>query len=259
MRAVILAGGLRSTISEEQEGIPKPMIKIGERPLLWHIMKHFSEYDIKEFIVCGGYRIDRIKEYFMNFHIYESDITVDLSNNTIEIHQKKTEDWKVTVVDTGLNTINGKRVKMIQPYIQEEDFVVVYGDCLSDMDIQELIRKHRSAEKIVTMSIAKPTGREKLLPIIRNEGNLIFNSEKKQEQSAWINADCFVFSKEIFTYLTEDFDLERELLTELSGENQIAIYEHQGYWNAIETKRDLLEVEQLWSTGKASWIKGLEN
>lgn len=255
MQVVILAGGQRSAISEEQEGIPKPMAELGGKPLLWHIMKHFSDYGLNKFIVCGGYKIETIKEYFLDFYIYESDITVDLQNNTVQVHKSKTEDWKVTVVDTGLNTSTGQRVLAIEKYINGEDFIVTYGDCLSDIDILNVVREHEIKGKLVTAVMAKPTGRNELFQIDR-EGKLSFETVNNiEEANAWINANCYVLSRKVFGYLQGNNDLEKQLLMELSKERQISVYKHEGYWRAVETKRDLVEAESLWNAGKAPWIK----
>lgn len=255
MKVVILAGGMQSTINSENEGIPKPMVDIGGKPLLWHIMKHFSQYGLSEFIICGGYRVDMIKEYFMDYYIYASDITVDLQNNTVKIHRKRTEDWKVTVVDTGLLASTGQRVSLIKDYIDEDEFIVTYGDCLSDIDISELIESHRRNGKAATLTLAKPTGRSQLLPI-DEAGDICYEQmEKISLENAWINADCFVFNKQIFEYLQENDDLEKQLLVILSKKEQVAVYKHRGFWRSIETKRDLWNVESLWNEGKAPWIK----
>ncbi len=254
MKVIILAGGTKSTISSEREGIPKPMVEIGGKPLLWHIMKHFSEYGLTEFIICGGYKIDVIKEYFMDFYIYESDITVDLKNNLIEVHKNRTEDWKVTVVDTGLFSDTGQRVSMVEKYV-EEDFLVTYGDCLSDIDIEALVKTHRQEGKMATIAMVKPSGREQLLPIDA-EGKLNFEVPfKVKNDYAWINGDCFVFSQKVFKYLAGNYDLERQLFRKLTDLQQVALYRHYGYWTAIETKRDLVDAENLWNAGMASWIK----
>lgn len=254
MKVVILAGGMQSTISNEQEGIPKPMADIGGKPLLWHIMKYFSGYGLTEFVICGGYKVNIIKEYFTNFYIYESDITVDLKNNSIEIHKDRTEDWKVTVVDTGIFSATGKRIAMIEKYVGD-DFIVTYGDCLSDIDVRLLMKTHMQENRIVTIAVVKPSGREQLLPIdldgkIHYENSCIINDEQ-----AWINGDCFIFSKKVFSYLTQNYDLEKQLFRQLSSLQQLALYKHRGYWAAIETKRDLIEAESLWNAGIAPWIK----
>lgn len=255
MKVVILAGGMQSTINNESEGIPKPMIDIGGKPLLWHIMKHFSEYGFNEFIICGGYRVDMIKEYFMDYYIYASDITVDLQNNTVEIHKKMTEDWKVTVVDTGFFSSTGQRVSLIQKYIVEDTFIVTYGDVLSDIDIRAMIKLHENEKKTATIAMAKPTGRNQLLPL-NQDGVLCYNQgEELQNEKAWVNADCFVFQKKIFDYLIGNYDLEKQLFISLSERSQLASYQHKGFFATIETKRDLVNAEKLWNAGMAPWIK----
>lgn len=255
MKVVILAGGMQSTINNEYEGIPKPMVDIGGKPLLWHIMKHFSEYGLNEFVVCGGYRVSMIKEYFMDYYIYASDITVDLLTNTIKVHNNKTDDWKVTVVDTGLFASTGQRVSLIQNYIDEETFVVTYGDCLSDINIQEMLKAHDRGRKIATIAMAKPGGRNQLLPI-DDKGMLIYNqTDKAFNETAWVNADCFIFNKMVFNYLMGNYDLEKQLFMKLSEKQQLSTYRHTGYWTAIETKRDLVAAENLWNAGMAPWIK----
>lgn len=255
MKVVILAGGMQSSINNDREGIPKPMVDLGGKPLLWHIMKHFSEYGLMEFVVCGGYKVDMIKEYFMDFYIYESDITVDLKNNSVIVHKNRTEDWKVTVVDTGLFSATGQRVSLIEKYI-DGDFIVSYGDCLSDIDVQGLVETHTKEKRIATIAMAKPSGREQLLPLDK-EGKLYYEGlcETENDQ-AWINGDCFVFSKKVFRFLNGNYDLERQLFKRLADLGEVATYRHRGYWTAIETKRDLIDAENLWNAGIAPWARG---
>lgn len=253
MQAVILAGGTQSTLSDEREGIPKPMIELGGKPLLWHIMKRLSKYGLKEFVICGGYRIDKIKEYFKDFYIYQSDITVDLAQNTIEVHKNKTEDWKVTVVDTGLYSGTGQRISKIENYIEDEDFLVTYGDCLSDINYKELIDVHSKEKKKATITLAKPSGRNQLIPI-DSDGEIHYtNQNKTDNDGAWINGDCFIFNRSIFGYLRGNYDLERQLMQELSKEQELSVYRHYGYWTAVETKRELQGAENLWNAGIAPW------
>lgn len=259
MKVVILAGGRQSTLSNTGEGIPKPMVELGGRPLLWHIMKHFSKYSLKEFIVCGGYRVDKIKDYFNDFYIYESDITVDLGKNTIEVHEKRTEDWKVTVVDTGLDAVPGQRIRAVSHYLcdrddQDDDFLVTYGDCLSDVNADALRAAHKEQGKLVTLVMAKPQGRKQLLTI--DESGLL-DYEKTSPmvaQAAWVNADCFVMKKEALKYLQGDCDLETQIFRRLSGSGQVAAYRHEGYQVTVETMRDLVGAERLWNEGRAPWI-----
>lgn len=252
---MILAGGMQSTLNNEREGIPKPMVYIGDKPLLWHIMKHFSEYGLKEFVICGGYKVDMIKEYFMDFYIYQSDITVDLSNNTIEVHKNKTEDWMVTIVDTGLFSTTGQRVSMIQKYIHEDDFIVTYGDCLSDIDLDEMQRVHMESHKIATIAMAKPTGRNQLLPL-GEDGILHYKYIGEiRNETAWINGSCMIFNKKVFDHLQGHYDLEKQLFIRLSEKQQLETYKHKGFWTAVETKRDLTAAENLWNAGAAPWIR----
>ncbi|MDE6887470.1 MAG: NTP transferase domain-containing protein [Eubacterium sp.] len=254
MKVVILAGGMQSALHNEREGIPKPMVEIGGKPLLWHIMKHFSKYGWNEFIICGGYRIDLMKEYFMDFYIYQSDITVNLQNNTVKVHKKKTEDWKVTVVDTGLYSSTGQRVSMIQKYIEDEELVIAYGDCLSDINMEEMYQVHKNADRLATMAVAKPSGRNCLLPV-GSDGLFDFSLEQDGSlENGWVNADCFILRKEAFVYLQGNYDLEKQLIPRLSEKKQLGTYRHTGYWSAIETNRDLTEAENLWNAGIAPWI-----
>lgn len=258
MQTVILAGGQRSTISGEQEGIPKPMVEIGGKPLLWHIMKQFSAYGINEFIVCGGYKIETIKEYFMDFYIYESDITVDLQKNTVQIHKKRTEDWKVTVVDTGLNSFTGKRVREIEKYIVGDDFIVTYGDCLSNIDISGMILQHIENGRIATVAMSKPTGRKELFAIDGESRRICDIGESALSANAWVNANCYILNKKVFPYLQGDYDIEKRLLKDLSQVDELSVYKHEGYWSAIETKRDLVEAEKLWNLNEAPWIEKMD-
>lgn len=254
MKVVILAGGQQSTLSIG-EGIPKPMIEIGGKPLLWHIMKHFSGYGFSDFIICGGYRVDMIKNYFVDYYIYESDITVDLSLNTIEIHKKKTENWRVTVVDTGLNTTIGERILAVSDYLQDEPFIVTYGDCLSDIDMNLVVDTHYNQGKLVTLVMAKPQGRKQLLAI--DEKGLLDYEKLSPDviDAAWVDADCFVMNPDIFEYLRKDFELKDHVFRELSGIGQVAAYKHEGYWVTVETKRDFVSAEQLWDENRAPWLR----
>lgn len=258
MKVVILAGGQQSTLSKNGEGIPKPMIEVGGRPLLWHIMKHFSQYGLNEFIICGGYKVDTIKEYFKDFYIYESDITVDLQKNTIEIHKKRTEDWKVTVVDTGIDTDPANRIYAVSEYLladADEDFLVVYGDCLSDVDMSELIKKHKAIGKLVTLVMAKPQGRKQLLTIDENDLLDYDNLSPVVADAAWVNADCFVMNKKALKYLNSNGDIELSIFRELARHGQIGTYRHEGYWTTIETWRDLVGAQKLWDDHQAPWIE----
>ena len=253
MKVVILAGGAKSTISDEWEGIPKPMVEIGGRPLLWHIMKQYNYLGYKDFIICGGYKVNAIKNYFRDYYVYQSDITVDLSTNRIEIHKKVTEDWRVTIADTGVFSTTGQRVSRVEKYIDEDIFLVTYGDCLSDIDVNNLVDFSRKNGKLVTMTVAHPTGRNEALPV--DESNLLKTLEFgiKSESNAWVNACTYVLKKDAFKYLNGNYELDRQLLPTLSKKEEIAVYKHQGFWCPVETKRDKVDLETRWNLGKAPW------
>lgn len=253
MKAVILAGGTQSTISDDYEGIPKPMAEIGEKPILWHIMKMLSTYGITEFIICGGYKVNMLKDYFKDFYIYQSDITVDLQNNTVICHRNRTENWYVTVVDTGLNSSACQRLIQVKEYIRESDFLVVHGDCISDINISELVECHQSNNKMLTLAVAKPTGRSAMLPI-DEEG---FYLEEVQallpQNQAWADACFRIFKADIFNYLDEDSDFGMLLFRKLADMKEMISYFHYGFWCPMETKRDKMYLEKLWSTDMAPW------
>lgn len=253
MKVVILAGGLQSTIDNIIEGIPKPMAEIGGKPILWHIMKNFSTRGFKDFIICGGYKINLIKEYFKDFYIYQSDITVDLQKNTIKIHKNITEDWNVTIVDTGIPTSPSQRIAQVESYIGDEDFIVTHGDCLSDIDYMKLIEQHNRLGRIATLAVARPTGRNEVLPIEKDD--LLMNDENSQlpENQAWVNACCKIFSKGIFAYLQAGYELGSNLFTKLAEGKNVATYKHNGFWSPVETKREQTKLEALWDKGEAPW------
>lgn len=253
MQIVLLAGGAKSTVTDNVEGIPKPMAEIGEKPILWHIMKFFSGYGYKDFIICGGYKVNQIKEYFMDYYIYQSDITVDLQQNTVEIHKKKTEDWKVTVVDTGIDATTEQRIAKVQNYIINDNFIVAYGDCLSDIDVPELVRVHQNSKMTATLTVAKPTGRNKTLAI-DSTGLLKAESSDNDNKEAWVNACLMVFHKSVFQYdLNRKLELEDNLLLKLTEEGRAATYRHHGFWMPMETNRDRTALERMWSEDAAPW------
>lgn len=254
MKVVILAGGQKSTLSNDQVGIPKPMAEIGGKPMLWHIMKRFAAYGCNEFIICGGYKVDMIKEYFMDYYIYQSDITVDLRTNTVEIHKNRTEDWKVTVVDTGLDTATGSRVAQIAEYVTENDFIVTYGDCLTDLAIDELIAYHRQQGRLATMVVAKPAGRSTSVAIDA-EGEISRSSEAIEESRTWASACVYVLSRKVFDVLGRDQGLEQALMEGLADQKQLITYKHYGFWTPVETYRDRVNMEALWNQGLAPWYK----
>ena len=255
MKAVILAGGSQSTIHPEREGIPKPMIEIGERPLLWHIMKSFSRYGINEFIVCGGYRVEMIKEYFLDYYIYASDITVDLSSNTVEIHKKRTDNWKVTVVNTGVHTAPLRRVEMVKQFLTD-DFLVTYGDCLSDIRFDDLIKTHRDGGTPASIAMVRPTGRKQFLSFDENGEISLARLGNDAGKYAWINGNIYAFKPDIFPMLEQCGYTELNLLKTLSAEKRLIPFYHNGFWSSIETLHDLANAERMWRAKEAPWYGG---
>ncbi len=253
MKVVILAGGQRSAISNEQEGIPKPMAEIGGKPILWHIMKNFSAYGLNDFIICGGYKVNMIKEYFMDYYIYQSDITVDLQTNTIEIHKNLTQDWKVTVVDTGLYATTGLRVARIQEYIDEDEFIVTHGDCLFDIDVGKMIAYHEKRGRIATVAVARPTGRNEALDI-DPDGRIQKIQQNAATNEAWVNTGLYVLNRKAFSALQGNYSLEDLLTDHLSEKGELITYKHNGFWTSVETYRDMMNMENLWNAGMAPWM-----
>jgi glucose-1-phosphate cytidylyltransferase len=254
MQVVILAGGLGTRLSEETSLKPKPMVEIGGHPILWHIMKHYAHHGHKDFIICLGYKGHLIKEYFANFFMYQSDVTINLKNNKIEIHNSASEDWTVTLVDTGVNTQTGARIKKIEKYIKGDRFMLTYGDGVSNVDVNQLLKHHEQSKKIATMTSIQPEGRFGALEI--NKDHLVTKFvEKPKGDGNWINGGFFVFEKKFFNYLTEreDLILEKEPLEGLVREQQLSTYQHAGFWKCMDTLRDKTQLEQMWQTHTAPW------
>lgn len=254
MKVVILAGGMGTRISEESHLKPKPMIEIGERPILWHIMKIYSHYGFNEFIICLGYKSNVVKDYFANYFMYESDVTFNFrSGKEIFTHQHFAERWSVTLVNTGLETQTGGRVKRIQKYVGNEPFLLTYGDGVSDVNIQKLIDFHNSHGKLATVTAAQPLGRFGSLSIKRS-GEVAGFVEKPKGDNSWINGGFFVMQPEVFNYLNEDDTyLEQGLLQQLANEHQLLAYRHEGFWQPMDTLRDKHLLDELWRSGKAPW------
>lgn len=254
MKVVILAGGLPSTLIEEDEKMPKPMAEIGGRPLLWHIMKQYAYYGYNDFIICTGYKGDVIKNYFMNFYIYQSDITVDLQTNKITIHRKQTEDWKVSIIDTGRNSSIMERMYMVREYVGEEDVLVSYGDCLSDININSMVDLHKQSGQIATFAVAHPTGRNEILHM---DPDGIYRGMKKKKivYDAWVNACSMVLQPKALTYLMEppDNPPATTVMDCLSQKGAVQTYRHDGFWSPVETVRDKTWLEGLWIAGQAPW------
>ncbi|MCK1652695.1 glucose-1-phosphate cytidylyltransferase [Bradyrhizobium sp. 149] len=252
MKAVILAGGFGTRITEESHVKPKPMIEIGGKPILWHIMKIFSSHGIHEFIICCGYKSYVIKEYFANYFLHMADVTFDLANNAMEVHNKFAEHWKVTLVDTGLNTMTGGRLRRVKDYVGEETFCMTYGDGLADVDIDALRDFHRAHGRHATVTAIQPPARFGALDICHDVVRHF--EEKPRGDGRWINGGFFVLEPAIFDYLDNDATIwEQEPLKRLSQDGQLAAYRHAGFWAAMDTLRDKLHLEQLWDSGQAPW------
>ena len=253
MRAVILAGGLGTRISEETLIKPKPMVEIGGKPILWHILKIYSHYGINEFIICCGYKGYVIKEYFANYFLHNSDVTFSLKNNTMEIHQAKVEPWKITLIDTGLETMTGGRLLRVSKYL-DTTFCFTYGDGLSDIDIGELLKFHKSHGKLVTMTSVKPPGRYGALEI---KNNIVTSfHEKPDGDGAWINGGFFVVNPKALDYIENDStSWESRPLEKISFDRELMAYCHKGFWQPMDTLRDKNNLEKIWNSRSAPWKK----
>ena len=254
MKVVILAGGFGTRISEQSHLIPKPMIEIGEKPILWHIMKYYSSFGFNEFIICCGYKQYVIKEFFADYYLHMSDITFDFTNeNSMEVHTNNTEPWKVTLIDTGLNTMTGGRIKRVSEYLGDEPFMLTYGDGVSDVNIHELVAFHKSHGKIATLTAIQPGGRFGVLDI--QEGNAISRfKEKSKDDGGWINGGFMVLEPSIMDYIGGDTSIfEKEPLETVAIEGQLMAFSHAGFWQCMDTMRDRELLEGLWKEGKAPW------
>lgn len=253
MKAVILAGGLGTRISEETSVRPKPMIEIGGKPILWHIMKLYSHHGINDFLICCGYKGYVIKEYFANYFLHMSDVTFDMENNQMHVHQRFAEPWKVTLVDTGDETMTGGRLKRMADYVKnEEAFCVTYGDGVSDVDITELIAFHKAQNVKATLTATVPPGRFGALDIQGGKVNSF--REKPQGDGGMINGGFFVLSPSVLDYIADDKTIwEREPLERLAEEGDLAAFQHQGFWQPMDTLRDKTHLEELWRSGEAPW------
>ena len=252
MKAVILAGGFGTRISEESHLKPKPMIEIGGKPILWHIMKSYSHYGINEFIICLGYKGYIIKEYFANYFLHTSDVTLDLKENGIIVHKRHSEPWKVTLVDTGEYTLTGGRLKRVQEYVGNETFCFTYGDGVSDVDISALIKFHKSHRKKATVTAINPPGRYGSMDISNQEVKTF--QEKPVGDGAWINAGFFVLEPAVFDYIEGDqTSWELKSLQGIVEQNELRAFQHHGFWLGMDTLRDKNHLEELWATGNAPW------
>jgi glucose-1-phosphate cytidylyltransferase len=254
MKVVILAGGLGTRISEESQLKPKPMIEIGYKPILWHIMKIYSHYGFNEFVICLGYKGYIIKEYFDHYFLHESDVTYDFTKGKNQVvHSHSAEPWEVTLVNTGLNTMTGGRVKRIQQFIGNESFMLTYGDGVANIDIKGLLTFHKSHGKMVTVTAVQPVGRFGVIDI-NSESQVMNFWEKPQNEASWISGGFFVMEPEIFKYIAEDSTiLEKTPLEKIAGEGQLKAYKHFGFWQCMDKMSDKAHLEELWDSGKAPW------
>lgn len=256
MKAVILAGGFGTRISEESQFRPKPMIEIGGKPILWHIMKIYSHYGFNEFIICCGYKGYFIKEYFANYFLHESDVTFDFrgNNQNVTIHERHAEPWTVTLVDTGLETQTGGRIAKVKNFLNNETFMMTYGDGVSDINVAELLKFHRKQGKKATVTAILPAGRYGALNLNENLDTVMEFREKPIGEGTYISGGFFVFEPAIFDYIAgADTLLEKSPLENLTKEGQLAAYRHSGFWQSMDTLRDKILLEKLWSEGKAPW------
>ncbi len=252
MKAIILAGGLGTRLSEETDLKPKPMVEISGKPILWHIMKIYSSYGINDFVICLGYKGFMIKEWFANYFLHNSDVTIKLKNNEVKVHNTQTEDWTVSLIDTGLNTQTGGRLRRVKNYIGNETFMFTYGDCVADINIEELIKFHKSNGKLATMTSVQPPGRFGAIEL--RENKITSFHEKPAGDNAWINGGFFVLEPEVINYIKNDETVwERAPMENLAKEGQLMAYKHRGFWKPMDTLRDNRELNSLWNSKKAPW------
>ncbi len=252
MKVVILAGGLGTRLAEETTTRPKPMVEIGDRPILWHIMKIYSSYGLNDFVICLGYRGYMIKEYFANYYLHTSDVTFDVAENRMEVHETTTEPWRVTLVDTGAETMTGGRLRRVFDYLDEDDFCFTYGDGLADIDIGRLVAFHREQKTLATVTAVQPSGRFGSMRL--DEERVLEFTEKPAGDDAWINGGFFVLSPRVRDYLDGDATVwEREPLQRLAAEGELSSYRHSGFWQPMDTLRERDRLQSLWESGEAPW------
>ncbi|QJD85220.1 glucose-1-phosphate cytidylyltransferase [Cohnella herbarum] len=252
MKAVILAGGFGTRISEETHLMPKPMIQIGGKPILWHIMKLYSFYGVNDFIICLGYKGYMIKEYFSNYFLHTSDVTFDLRSNEMTVHQNKAEPWRITLVDTGENTMTGGRLKRVRSHVGNETFCFTYGDGVGNVNIEQLIKFHNQKGRLATVTTVQPPGRFGAIDL--HEDRIVGFKEKPQGDGNWVNGGFFVLEPSIFDYIEGDGTTwEQDPVEELARRGQLSAYLHEGFWQPMDTMRDKVKLEELWQTGIAPW------
>ncbi len=253
MKVVILAGGFGTRISEESHLKPKPMIEIGEKPILWHIMKHYSQYGYNEFVICLGYKQYVVKEFFADYFLHTSDVTFDLANNSMKVHNNYSEPWKVTLIDTGLHTMTGGRVKRIREYVGDEPFMLTYGDGVSDINLKELEEFHRAHGKIATISAVNVGQRFGVLDM-NGDGQINSFREKNDNDGGVINGGFMILNPAVFDYIEGDSTVfEREPLENLAKNGELMAYRHNGFWKCMDTQRDKMQLEEMWASGHAPW------
>jgi glucose-1-phosphate cytidylyltransferase len=256
MKAVILAGGYGTRISEESAVRPKPMVEIGGQPILWHIMKMYSYHGINDFIICCGYKGYLIKQYFADYYLRRSDVTFDLQQNSMEVHTNACEPWRVTLVHTGHKSMTGGRIKRVRHYIGDETFCLTYGDGLSDVDITGAINFHREQQTLATLTAVQPTGRFGVFSLDQDETLIETFKEKPHGDGAWVNGGFFVLEPAVIDYIVDDRTVwEHEPLERLAREGQLSAYRHEGFWQPMDTLRDKNVLEDLWASGQAPWRK----
>jgi len=254
MKAVILAGGYGTRLSEETGVKPKPMVEIGEMPILWHIMKIYSAYDINDFIICLGYKSHMIKEFFATYLLKKSDVTFDLKKNDMKVHQNNTEPWRVTLIDTGDNSMTGGRLKRVRQYIDNETFCFTYGDGVSDLNIHAVIEFHRDQKTLATLTAVQPPGRFGAFGLKAKQNKISTFKEKPKGDGAWINGGFFVLEPEVMQYISDDTTVwEKDPLENLARDGNLAAYKHKGFWQPMDSLRDKNYLEDLWQSGNAPW------
>ena len=254
MKVVILAGGKGTRISEESFSKPKPLIEIGTKPIIWHIMKSYSYYGLNDFVICCGYKGYLLKEYFANYYMHNSDVTIDLKNNDLKINRINSEPWKISLIDTGENTMTGGRIRRLKEFLKkEENFCLTYGDGVSNININKLLDFHKKNMKIATITVVKPKGRYGMISLKNN--NLVKDFDEKPDgDGSWVNGGFFVFNKKIFEFLRKDSDiLEQGPIQKISKKEQLAAYRHEGFWKAMDTLNDKNYLEKLWLKKKCPW------
>ena len=254
MKVVLLAGGLGTRLSEETDVKPKPMVEIGGKPIIWHIMKHFSYYGYNEFVICCGYKGYAIKEYFVNYYLHHSDITISLKENNFEIINSNIEPWNITLVDTGLTTMTGGRIKRIQKYIGDNNFLLTYGDGLADVNIQKLVDFHTLSQKFCTVTSVQPKGRFGALNLDIDQKKVISFVEKPKGDNNWINGGFLVCKPDIFQFINDDDTIwEKEPMEKIASLGEMVAFKHEGFWKPMDTLRDKHELESEWQSGNARW------